>query len=42
MTASYLPPVILSSRHELDVFECRSQDQTRGCAATYGLGSAQV
>ena len=28
MTASYLPPVLLSSRHVVDVFECRSQDQT--------------
>ena len=28
MTASYLPPVLLSSRQVVDVFECRSQDQT--------------
>ena len=28
MTAGYLPPVLLSRRHVLDVFECRSQDQT--------------
>ena len=28
MTASYLPPVLLSRRHVVDVFECRSQEQT--------------
>ena len=28
MTAAYLPPVLLSGRHVVDVFECRSQDQT--------------
>ena len=28
MTASYRPPVLLSSRHIVDVFECRSQEQT--------------
>jgi hypothetical protein len=28
VTASYLPPVLLSRRHVVDVFECRSQEQT--------------
>ena len=28
MTAGYLPPVLLSSRHVVDVFECRSPEQT--------------
>ena len=28
MTAGYLPPVLLSNNHVVDVFECRSQEQT--------------
>ena len=28
MTASYLPPVLLSSNHGVDGFECRSREQT--------------
>ena len=28
MTASYLPPVLLSSDHGVDGFECRSREQT--------------
>ena len=36
MTAGYLPPVLPSRRHVVDVFECRSQDQTIGYAVTRG------